>query len=394
MKVLVISPQPVFQPRGTPLSVYYRTLVTAELDADIDLLTYGEGADIDIRRVRIVRIPRFRVLGNVKVGPSMLKLFLDVWLFFKTVGLLLTRKYDFVHAHEEAVFFCVLLKPLFRFRYVYDMHSSLPQQLKSFEFTRSKLIIWIFEALEKKALRSADAVITICQDLYDYAEPILQGRCPHVMIENSLLDPVQLITPRDESKEERVAIPLPGDHRLVVYAGTLEPYQGIELLLEAFAALATRLDDVSLVIAGGKPAQIDHYRAMAQDLDINARCHFTGSISRAAAMHLNGQASVLVSPRTVGGNTPLKVYEQLASGIPLVATDIHSHTQALNEDVAFLVRPDADSFSDGLLRALTSQDQARKKVKNALALYAEKYSRETYVGKMKIILEAVDGCVA
>ena len=78
MKALVIAPQPFFSPRGTPFSVYYRTLVTAELGVEVDLLTYGEGQDVDIPGVRIIRIPRFSFLGNAKVGPSVLKLFLDV----------------------------------------------------------------------------------------------------------------------------------------------------------------------------------------------------------------------------------------------------------------------------------------------------------------------------
>ena len=59
MKALVIAPQPFFTPRGTPFSVYYRTLVTAELGVKVDLLTYGEGQDVDIPGVRIIRIPRF-----------------------------------------------------------------------------------------------------------------------------------------------------------------------------------------------------------------------------------------------------------------------------------------------------------------------------------------------
>jgi len=59
VRVLVVAPQPFFSPRGTPFSVYYRTLVTAELGARIDLLTYGEGDDVDIPGVRVIRIPRF-----------------------------------------------------------------------------------------------------------------------------------------------------------------------------------------------------------------------------------------------------------------------------------------------------------------------------------------------
>ena len=48
MRALVIAPEPFFTPRGTPLSVYYRTLVTAELGVQVDLLTYGQGADVSI----------------------------------------------------------------------------------------------------------------------------------------------------------------------------------------------------------------------------------------------------------------------------------------------------------------------------------------------------------
>ena len=64
MRYLVISPQPFFTPRGTPFSVYYRTLILSELGAEIDLVTYGQGADPDIPNVRIFRTPRFRWLGS------------------------------------------------------------------------------------------------------------------------------------------------------------------------------------------------------------------------------------------------------------------------------------------------------------------------------------------
>lgn len=72
MKALVIAPQPFFSPRGTPFSVYYRTLVMAQIGVEIDLLTYGQGQDVEIPGVRIIRIPRFEFLGPVKIGPSFL----------------------------------------------------------------------------------------------------------------------------------------------------------------------------------------------------------------------------------------------------------------------------------------------------------------------------------
>ncbi|MGL4497894.1 MAG: hypothetical protein ACRC2M_11025, partial [Planktothrix sp.] len=155
MKALVISPQPFYTPRGTPFSVYYRTLITAELGVDIDLLTYGEGEDIDIPGVRIIRIPSFPMFGNVKIGPSKLKLFLDIFITLWTIALLLKNRYDFVHAHEEAIFVCALFKPIFKFRLIYDMHSSLPEQLTNFRFTTSQWLIDLFKTMEDACLHTS-----------------------------------------------------------------------------------------------------------------------------------------------------------------------------------------------------------------------------------------------
>ncbi|NET04043.1 MAG: glycosyltransferase family 4 protein [Symploca sp. SIO2B6] len=194
MKALVIAPQPFFTPRGTPFSVYYRTLITSELGIPVDLLTYGEGENVNIPGVRIIRTPRFGFLGNVKIGPSLLKLFLDIFIVLWTISLLLRNKYDIVHAHEESIFICFLLKPIFKFKLIYDMHSSLPEQLINFQFTTFKPLIKLFEKLEYMCLHSADATITICPSLYNYAHRIVDDTKKVFLIENSIFDEVTFVS--------------------------------------------------------------------------------------------------------------------------------------------------------------------------------------------------------
>jgi glycosyltransferase involved in cell wall biosynthesis len=256
VKALVIAPQPFFSPRGTPFSVYYRTLVTAELGVQVDLLTYGEGQDVEIENVRIIRIPRFGFLGNVKVGPSLLKAFLDMFIILWTIALLVRNRYDYVHAHEEAIFFCLFLKPLFRFKLVYDMHSSLPQQLTNFRFTTSRILIGAFRRLERMSLRASNAVITICPDLADYALSEIDDPSKHVLIENSIFDPVRLSEPAQPvrtTESESGMVDLPQGRPLIVYAGTLEPYQGIDLLLQAFRSVLKHIPEAFLLVVGGNP---------------------------------------------------------------------------------------------------------------------------------------------
>lgn len=391
VRALVVAPEPFFSPRGTPFSVYYRTLVTCELGVEVDLLTYGHGVDIAVEGVRIIRIPRFAFLGDVPVGPSLVKAFLDVFLALWTIALLLRRRYDYVHAHEEAIFFCRLLKPIFRFKLVYDMHSCLPQQLTNFQFTRSRFWIGLFERLERSSLSASDAVITICPDLADYALPLLDEPEKHFLIENSIFEPVRLAAPPLRERSDDVAPE--GDDALardrsslVVYAGTLEPYQGIDLLLRAFPAVREARPDAFLLVVGGAPAQVKRYTSLARELGLEAHCRFTGHVSQGQAQAWTRRGTVQVSPRSSGTNTPLKIYEQLASGIPIVATRIHSHTQVLDDNVAFLAAPEPEAFAGALLEALGDSEEGKRRVEAARRLYAQKYARPVYEQKMRALL--------
>jgi glycosyltransferase involved in cell wall biosynthesis len=97
----------------------------------------------------------------------------------------------------------------------------------------------------------------------------------------------------------------------------------------------------------------------------------------------------LTSPRIVGSNTPLKIYEQIASGVPLVATRIASHTQVLDEGNCFLVDPDPRSMARGLAAALAGGEDVERRVAGARRLYQERYSPAAYRDKMRRLLALV-----
>ncbi len=396
MKALIISPQPFFSPRGTPFSVYYRSLISSELGVEMDFLTYGEGQDVDIENLNIIRIPRFKLLGNVKLGPSFLKLFLDIFIILKMIVLLVKNKYDVVHAHEEAVFFAWFLKPIFKYKLVYDMHSSLPQQLTNFKFTTSKLIIKIFEILEIRCLQSSDAVITICPDLRDYVNGVITDQEKHFLIENSIFEDIKLkktVVSGDATTSRNTKVKLEKfveeEDQLLVYAGTLEKYQGIEILVKAMKEVVITNERVKLLIVGGTENQVKEYRALAESLGIEDSLRFTGRVPQKNAKEFTQAGDILLSPRSDGTNTPLKIYEQLASGKPLVATKIFSHTQVLTDEVAFLVDPTPIDMARGILLAINDKKEAKNKALNAMKLYEEEYSRSVYTSKLKKLLETL-----
>ncbi|HEY1409038.1 MAG TPA: glycosyltransferase, partial [Promineifilum sp.] len=168
----MIAPEPVLEPRGTPISVYQRLKALSSLGHQLDLVTYHLGEDIDIPGVEIHRIPKFPFIKKVKIGPSMAKLFMDVFVFLKALAMLMTHRYEVIHSHEEAAFFGIFLARLFGTLHIYDMHSSLPNQLRSFEFWGERFFVIPFKALERMVLRHSDAVIAIDAELFDRVQQI------------------------------------------------------------------------------------------------------------------------------------------------------------------------------------------------------------------------------
>ena len=159
MKILMLAPQPFFEPRGTPFSLLGRLKALSKLGHEIDLVTYHVGQDVTIPGVTIYRTQRVGFIKRVKVGPSIPKLFLDLLVFFKAVRLLRRNHYDLLNTHEEAGFFGVLLAGLFKLRHLYDMGSSPPQRLSVFQQMGLGPLIRLFEWIEAKVINSSDAVI-------------------------------------------------------------------------------------------------------------------------------------------------------------------------------------------------------------------------------------------
>lgn len=171
-------------------------------------------------------------------------------------------------------------------------------------------------------------------------------------------------------------------HRIILYAGTFEAYQGLHLLVDAAPAILRAHPDVRFLCLGGNPGQVATMQARARDQGVAQYFSFPGTVPPDDVEHHFRIASVLVSPRISGTNTPLKIYSYLRSGVPILATNILSHTQVLTPEVALLVEPQPESFAAGILRLLGDDQLSRRLAKNALQLAEESYSPEAYHAKM------------
>ena len=93
------------------------------------------------------------------------------------------EKYDLIHSHEEMGLLGVWLARRLGVPHLYDMHSSLPQQLTNFRFAKNGLLRRAFEVMEDRTVFGSDVVVTICKDLQDHVTSIGAGDRA-VLIEN------------------------------------------------------------------------------------------------------------------------------------------------------------------------------------------------------------------
>ncbi|HOG28969.1 MAG TPA: glycosyltransferase [Vicinamibacterales bacterium] len=386
MRILMIAPEPFFEARGTPFSEYHRIRALIDLGHTVDLVTYPFGRDVALAGLRIHRSWRPPFVRGVKVGPSFAKLPLDALLAAKALHVALKWRFDYVHSHEEGGGIGLVLAWLRNVPHLYDMHSSLPEQLANFGFSRSKVLIAVFRALERRMIRRSASVIVICRQLEETARAIAPG-AHVVLIENA---PGSAETAGAASRVRvRETAGLASGVPLVVYTGTFEAYQGLDLLFAAMRTVLASRPDARLLLVGGKPNQVARARVDAERAGVGHAAVFAGERPGDEIPSYLEAADVLVSPRSRGTNTPLKLYQYLRAGRPIVATNLLTHTQVLDARVAELTDPTPEAFGAGILRVLGDREYALALGRAAGDLAATRYTYESYVARTREALAPI-----
>ena len=140
-----------------------------------------------------------------------------------------------------------------------------------------------------------------------------------------------------------------------------------------------------MVLIGGKPKQIAEVQAVVEEKGLTDRVLILGKKEPHEIPYYLKSSDVLVSPRILGTNIPLKIYSYLKSGIPVVATNLYTHTQSINDDIAILAEPEPEEFAAGILEA--ASERGKIVSENAREFCRKNYSYERY---LELVAEALE----
>jgi glycosyltransferase involved in cell wall biosynthesis len=379
MRILFIAPQPFYEERGTPIAVRNLVETLGGLGHAVDLVTYHLGRDVALPNTRILRIP-WNPIRHVGPGFSWKKCPLDVLLQLRCEEQFWSRRYDVVHAVEEGAYLAMMSKYFFyRVPYVMDVDSSIPDQMADKGLPWS-VVRPFLQLIDDWAIAASLCVVTMCRALTESTE----RRHPTKRV-FTLEDPPVLpggLRSREEARPLRRRLDIGDNEQVALYMGNFSSYQGVDLLVEAFKEVAETHPRARLLLLGGTGREIAAMYAFAERLGLGERVIFAGHVAPEETPPYFALADVLVSPRRTGTNTPMKIYTYMAARRPIVATNLATHTQVLDEKSAVLVAPSASGLARGIGSVLSDAQLGRRLADEATRLVEENYSMPAYRRKV------------
>ena len=218
-------------------------------------------------------------------------------------------------------------------------------------------------------------VIAVCKSIEDSVKKYDPNKLIQRLEDISLLPSEQV---RNIDKGQTINI----DGPIIMYIGNLEKYQGIDLLLDSFQIVSKNVPDAHLVIIGGAKNDIKYYKDVAMRLGIGEKALFMGQRPVSDLPLYLSQADILISPRIKGYNTPMKIYSYLDSGKVVLATNLPTHTQVLDKEIAYLTEANPQDMAEGLVQLLSDEGLRERLAANAKERVQEEYNFEAFERKV------------
>lgn len=349
MRTLHVAALPFPSPQGTQALIHAMLTALHEAGDDVALLTYGHGAPGEPTPYRHIRAPLFVRDRSLRSGPSFAKLVHDVALAYALREQLHAWRPEVLVAHHvEAASLALALCDV---PVVYVAHTSLRAELPSYGLPHVTAHVGAMgeRVLCGKAARTLAVSPLLARMLAEESGAAVRAMTLPWSVPPAL----------DERERERarVALDLVAHESVLLYAGNLDGYQGLDVVVDGLARLSREGVPFRLLCATASPTHVFAQRLAQAGLRDRAR--FVPLADEAARRSLHAAADFVLVPRASPGGIPIKLLDALARGVPVVAARRALAGLPL-ADACFVVRDDdPDDWARVLREALRTPHELR-----------------------------------
>lgn len=393
MRLLALAPTGFFADYGCHVRIRGQLAALQARGHMIRLVTYPSGRDVEgLRTLRPAFWPRGRAMP---VGSSRRKLFLDALLIptaLRAAHYFPGGKPHLVHAflHEGALLGAGLARRL-RVPLVFDFQGSLTAEMLDHRFIRPASP-WLppLRRLEQAINHQPHAIFA---SSHHAAAHLQQAGVPSERIHTlpDSVDPTRF-RPRAELDPARLAglrgaLALPADCPIVAYLGLLAPYQGTDLLLQAWQALSHQPCPPHLLMMGFP--DVAHYAERARQLGVAQHITFTGAVAYEDAPFYLALSDAAVAPKLSATEGSGKLLPYMAAALPVAAFDTPVSREYLGDWGFYAAAGDAAGLAAALTRALTEPARAQQAAQALRARVASTYTWQHAAQTIEAVYDAL-----
>lgn len=330
------------------------------------------------------------LIGRPWNSIAFSSLFLLFSLFVKL------SQYDVIYARDyHTAIIALLPRLLFHKKLIYEINglANEEQKLKRHSFL-NRLLVFIIKKAEGLATKYSERIISVTPRIATYLNKDFE--CPLekvVVIGNGvdikrfypIRDPNLLATWRDRLSVGR-------EDMVVVFVGNLARWQGVETLIESGFKLFQKNERIKFLIVGDGPLKENLMKKVSES-QWKQKIIFTGMVDYEEIPLLINIGDICVAPfvskrNQKTGVSPLKIFEYMACGKPVVASRISGLEFIEEEGIGRLIEPEDNEGLEHVLADLSNDRDKREEMgQNALVLAREKFDWEIKVMEIEKILK-------
>ncbi|MBU1191687.1 MAG: glycosyltransferase family 4 protein [Gammaproteobacteria bacterium] len=380
LRIAVVAACPLPAARGTPIRIFRLSEALYELGHDIHVVTYHLGQQQVPHNFHLHRIKELSWYSRTQAGPSYRKLAVDLYLAKKLREVIDREAIEVIHAHHfEGLLVALLARRNRKLPIVFDAHTLLGTELSSYALGMpSKIKTVLGRFLDRQLPCRATHVVGVSQQIRDTLVAIQAVEARNISVVPNGVELDHLASGIENEKTHA--------GKVLVFTGNLAPYQGIDVMLTAFAAVCRERDDTFLHIVSGDTFQA--FERMAEQLGIRDRIKLFPE-AFTALPDILANADIALNPRMDCDGVPQKLLNYMAARCPIVSFAGSARHLEHAKSGWVVDQADPQAFAEAILALLDDPALARRLGETAHEVAKATLSWEASARKIETILHDV-----
>jgi glycosyltransferase involved in cell wall biosynthesis len=327
----------------------------AALGQEVHIVTYAVPGSEQRFRDSVKRVP---CLEAVRIHYGAYQTYAEQLLALSAQRLLdrVIAEADFVHLHgvwEPILRMAAAVSRARGVPYCISVHGMLdPWSLDQKRFKKA-----IALRLGYREMLDAAAFLRVLNEDEDRLLAPLKLKSPTCIVPNGVfIDEIEPLPPRGSFAR---LCPAVADKPFIFFIGRLHQKKGLDYLASGFAAVASRLPQVALVVAGPDGGAQSAFEAAIARHDLSDRVHLVGPLYGAAKIAALNDAACFCLPSRQEGFS-VAILEALACGVPVIVSQQCHFPELAAAGAGEVVSLSGSELADALLRLLSAPQQCRR----------------------------------